>query len=156
MFSVAKSRTKKKAVPDMVRRQRALDATMKRFAKLPLRIGKSDCVKKIRFHLVQMGHRGLPSTGEYKGDKGAENALKKQGVETVEELLDKYLPRISPASMLPGDIALVASEPGAPAYRSGTAVISVGRKFLGWHPDHPLLAIVEPTVDDPFIAAWRA
>lgn len=129
---------------------------MKRFAKQPLRLGKSDCVKKVRFHLVKMGHRKLPSTGDYRGEKGAIEALKRQGVETVEQLLDKYLPRIAPAAMLPGDIALVAAEPGAPAWRAGTAVISVGRKFLGWHPDHPLLAILEPIVDRPFLAAWRA
>jgi hypothetical protein len=140
----------------MVRRQLALEATMKRFAKQPLRLGKSDCVKKVRFHLVKMGHRKLPSTGDYRGEKGAIEALKRQGVETVEQLLDKYLPRIAPAAMLPGDIALVAAEPGAPAWRAGTAVISVGRKFLGWHPDHPLLAILEPIVDRPFLAAWRA
>lgn len=129
---------------------------MKRFAKRPFRLGKTDCIKKLRFHLVQMGHRKLPPTGEYRGEAGAMAALKRQGAGTVEQLIDKYLTRIPPAAMLPGDVALVAAEPNAPAWRAGTVVISVGRKFIGWHPDHPLLAVIEPSTETPFIAAWRA
>lgn len=148
---------KARRIPPMVKRQRAMEATMTRFAGQNFKLGKADCIQLVRFHLVKMGHRGLPSTGKYKAEAGAKAALESQGVKTVEELLDKYLERIAPAAMLPGDIGLVEAEEGAPAWRAGTVVIQLpGRKLLGWHPDSALLAVVEPSVQAPFIGAWRA
>ena len=147
----------KKRIPPMVKRQRALEATMHRFAGQNFKIGKADCIQLVRFHLVKMGHRKLPATGKYRGETGAKAALQSQGVETVEALLDKYLERIPPAAMLPGDIGLVEAEEGAPAWRAGTVVIQLpGKKFLGWHPDHALLGVIDPNTETPFIAAWRA
>jgi len=145
-----------KRVPDLVRRQRALAATMAEFAGCELELGSADCVKLVRFHLVKMGHRGLPKADGYASPAGVTKVLKGMGFDSLEQLFDSLLPRIAPAYMLPGDIALVAAEPGAPAWRAGTVVISVGRKFLGWHPDQPILAVIDPLVDDPFAAAWRA
>lgn len=83
-------------------------------------------------------------------------ALKALGADNLEELFDNLLPRIAPAAMRAGDIGLIMAEPDAPAWRAGTVVISVGRKFLGWHPDEPFFAVLEPRADAPFIAAWRA
>jgi hypothetical protein len=58
--------------------------------------------------------------------------------------------------MLPGDVALVKPEKDAPAWEVGTVVISIGRKFLGWHPDAEQLAVIDPNIPNPFLAAWRA
>jgi hypothetical protein len=149
-------RPHKKPLPDLVRRNRALTATMAKFAGQQQVLGQSDCALLVRFHLIKMGHRSLPKPGPYSTPNGARLVLKGWGFTNLEQLFDSLLPRIAPAFMRPGDIALVKSEPGAPAWQVGTVVVSVGRKFLGWHPDHPILAIIEPIIDQPFIAAWRA
>jgi len=148
-------RPKKKRVPDLIRRERALAATMNKFAGKAFDLGGADCVQLVHFHLRQMGHKGLPDPGGYASPAGVTKRLKALGFKSLEELFDSLLPRIAPAFMLPGDIALVEAEKDAPAWRAGTVVISVGRKFLGWHPDADLLAVIQPTVDEPFVAAWR-
>lgn len=147
---------RKKPVPDLIRRNRAVIAVQQKFAGQTFRLGKADCIQIVRFHLVKMGHRGLPKAKGYSSPAGAMKVLRQLGAENLEQLFDGLLPRIAPAMMLPGDIGLLPAEEGAPAWRAGTVAISVGRKFLGWHPDHPMLAVIEPTVETPFIAAWRA
>lgn len=146
----------KKPLPDLLRRNRALEALQARFGGQAFALGRADCVQLVRSHLVKMGHKGLPRPPSYSSPAGVTRALKALGADNLEGVFDKLLPRIAPAAMLPGDVGLIMAEPGAPAWRAGTVVVSVGRKFLGWHPDHPMLAIIEPTVDAPFIAAWRA
>lgn len=140
--------------PELVRRQRAVEKTMKRFGLRPQVLGSADCIKMGRFHLVQMGHKNLPSTGHYKTEREAVRQLKKQGARNVAELLDKFLERIPPAAMLPGDLAMAPSDPDAPAAKLGTILIMVsGRKFIGWHPDVEMLAVLDVKQID---AAWRA
>lgn len=149
-------RPKAKAVPDLVRRNRALIATQARFAGKAFKLGDADCVQLVRYHLGQMGHRGLPKASGYSSPAGVKRTLKGLGFADLESLFDSLLERIPPAFMRPGDIALVQAEEGAPAWQTGTVVISIGRKFLGWHPDADILAVIQPTIDEPFIAAWRA
>lgn len=156
MAKPRKSKVAKKPLPDMIRRQRALLATQQRFAGQSFKLGKADCIQLVRFHLGKMGHKGLPKAVGYSSPGGVTKALAQLGFDNLEQLFDSLLPRIAPAAMLPGDIGLIAAEEGAPAWRAGTVAISVGRKFLGWHPDHVLLAVIEPNVEAPFIAAWRA
>jgi hypothetical protein len=146
---------KAKPVPDLVRRNRALIATQAKFAGKAFELGSADCVQLVRFHLAKMGHRRLPKPPDYSTPSGARKALKAVGFDDLESLFDSLLERIPPAFMRPGDIGLVEAEKGAPAWQTGTVVISVGRKFLGWHPDHAILAIIQPIIDEPFIAAWR-
>jgi hypothetical protein len=137
----------------LVKRQRALQKVMAKFGGKPFKLGTNDCVKLTRFHLGALGHK-LPSTGRYTTAVQAAAALKKQGVKNLEQLLDKYLERIPPAMMLPGDLAMPPSDPDAPAAKIGTVMVAVTpRKFLGWHPDHESLAVMELTVIN---AAWRA
>lgn len=154
--SKPKRKAKGKPVPDLIRRQRAIAATMAKFAGTKMVLGTSDCVQLVRFHLVEMGHKGLPDATGYSSPAGVTKTLKALGFANLEGLFDSLLPRIPPAFMLPGDIALIQAEKGAPAWRAGTVVISIGRKFLGWHPDAEILAVLFPTVREPFIAAWRA
>lgn len=163
-----------KRVPPLIKRQRAIEKTMRKFGGTVLaggaiggrkfKLGKTDCIQMLRSHLVAMGHRKLPKLPKYSSPGGAaqalSSALKQLGQPedgTLEHLLDALLARVPPASMLPGDIGLVEAEPHAPAWRAGSVVISVGgRKFLGWHPDSPILSVIDPYQQSPFIGAWRA
>lgn len=151
-----KPAAKRKRVPDLIRRERALAATMEKFAGKAFDLGGADCIQLVHFHLVKMGHKGLPDPGGYASPAGVTKRLKALGFDNLEQLFDSLLPRIAPAFMLPGDIALVKAEKGAPAWRAGTVVISVGRKFLGWHPDAEILSIIQPHSGGTFVAAWRA
>lgn len=141
---------------DLLRRHAALNATLAQFRGHLFHLGKDDCIRLARFHLVKMGHKKLPKIPRYNSPRGAMQALEKLGVENLEQLFDKLLVRIAPAQMLPGDIALVPSEEGAPAWRAGTVVVSLGRKFAGWSAFVDQFATVEPIVAAPFTAAWRA
>lgn len=139
--------------PELVRRNQAIEKTQKRFGGKAFKLGSNDCVKLVKFHLRALGRRDLPSTGHYKTAKEAARQLKKQGVKNLEQLLDKFLDRIPPAAMLPGDIALMKSDPEAPAFELGTIAISLGRKLLGYHGDAQTLVVMEPLEIE---AAWRA
>lgn len=139
--------------PELIRRSKAVEKTLSRFGGKAFALGSNDCVKLVRFHLTQLGHK-LPSTGHYKTATEAAKNLRKHGVKNIEQLWDKYLERIPPASMLLGDIAMPPSDPDAPASKLGTVLIKVApAKFLGWHPNHEMLAVMEITQID---AAWRA
>jgi hypothetical protein len=151
--------------PDLIRRQEALDATRARFKGKPLILGKYDCIKVVRFHLVKMGHKGLPSTGRYTNAVGARRALadaiekvtgKRPKKPTFEQLADALLPRIPPAAMLPGDIALVQEDPEGGVGLGGAMVVFLGRKHMNWHPSVEWLADIEHKIEQPFLAAWRA
>ena len=70
-----KRKTKPKKVPDLVRRQRALDATMRSFGGQTFRLGKTDCLRLFRSHAVAMGKRGIPKIPAYSSPGGAMKAL---------------------------------------------------------------------------------
>lgn len=126
---------------------------MARFGAKPFALGSNDCAKLAKYHLREMGHRTIPSTGNYTTELGAARRIKQLGVKDLGQLLDKHLKPIAPAAMLPGDIAMMRSDPEAPANDIGTLVICLGRKVLGWHPDHEPLAVMEPLEIEK---AWRA
>lgn len=140
---------------DLVRRQLALQKTIARFGGKAFKLGSADCAQLARFHLKAMGHRKLPATGKYATPAGAARALRRHGVQSFEGLMDALLPRIAPAAMLPGDVALVPEDPDKASGLGGTLVVFLGRKWLSWHPDLPQLAKIEPVVERPFLAAWR-
>lgn len=140
-------------LPTLEKRRRVVEQTKERFAGRSFKLGSSDCVKLARFHLTQMGHK-LPSTGHYSTAAQAAAALKKQGARNLAQLLDKHLERIPPAAMLLGDIAMPPSDPSDSTAKLGTVLIKVApSKFLGWHPEHALLVVMDVTQID---AAWRA
>lgn len=143
-------------VHPLIKRNRALEKTRKRFEGKPFVFGKTDCLKLVRYHLVQMGHRNLPLPPRYSSALGARKALKAQGVDTLAELLDRHLEQVAPAAMLPGDICQVQAETGDGDDGFGeTLAISLGQKIWGWHPDAPGMdvLIVNPA---NIMRAWRA
>jgi hypothetical protein len=95
-----------------------------------------------------LGHRP-PTVPRFRSALTARRALSAAGFDTLEQLLDSLLPRIAPAAMWPGDLALLAGEPPFDAI-----VIAAGGKVLGWHEDTPERGLM-PIAADTFIGAWR-
>lgn len=134
--------------PDMLRRNAALQKTADKYRGKPFVWGKFDCVKMARSHLVAMGHRGLPKVKPYKSAVGAKSSLKAARHKDLESLFDSILPRIAPAEMLPGDLALMQGDGLFDA-----VTICVGRKQLGWFEGEDEAVMIVPY---SLKAAWRA
>jgi hypothetical protein len=148
--------SKRTRVHPLIKRSRALEKTRQRFEGKPFEFGKTDCLKLVRYHLVHMGHRGLPVPPPYSSALGARKALKAQGVTSLAELLDKYLEPIAPAMMLPGDICMASAETGDGDDGFGeTLGISLGQKVWGWHPDALAIDVLE-VMPTAIQRAWRA
>lgn len=140
-------------LPELERRRVALEKTMAKYKAKPFAWGKSDCATLLRSHLVAMGHRKVPKLPAYDSALGAKRALGELGFETMEQLLDSLLPRIAPAMMLPGDIAVTGGPEGSPL---DAVVIGVGFKVYGFHEDGEDGAVViTPDPDRPLKGAWR-
>lgn len=132
----------------MFDRVAALQKTADKFRGKPFVWGRSDCYKLVRAHLRNMGHRA-PAGQRYKSALGARRALTMTGHPTLEALIDSLLPRIAPAEMLPGDIALLPGEAPFDAL-----AICVGRKLMCWREDADELVML--SVEGGAIkAAWR-
>lgn len=141
-------------VPEMPRRMRAIESVRARFEGKSYKIGRSDCAKLVRALLVAMGHTKLPKPKPYKTALGAKRELTRLGFDSLEQMMDTLLERISPAAMLVGDIGLIPADPDDAA-GDETLVVSLGNKYWGWHPDQFELAVlvIDP---DNIKAAWRA
>jgi hypothetical protein len=93
-------------VSNLELRQQAAQATLDHFQ------GKSfsfadgnDCAKMALFCLRKLGVRiPIAKAGSYKTVASARAALKRLGVNSLPELMDKYFERIPPASALPADL----------------------------------------------------
>lgn len=113
-------------VRDLLRRHAALDATLAKFRGKAIDWQAVDCVRMLRFHLVQLGY-SPPPLPVYRNAKGARRALDRAG--GMEKVLDALLERIPHASLLPGDVALLAGD-GMDA-----VMLCAGHKLIGWHED---------------------
>jgi hypothetical protein len=135
---------------DLLRRQAAIDKTIGKYNGRPIDFVDVDCIRMLRSHLVAMGHKGLPKLPRYSSPAGALRALRKSGHESLERLLDSILPRIAPAMMLPGDVALTLADDVLDA-----ATICIGHKIWGWSFHNDLR---EPVMIIPSAikAAYRA
>lgn len=111
---------------------------------------RATCIHLARDQLVAMGHRP-PPIPMFRSALGAKRALHKAGFATVEALLDSLLPRIAPASMVVGDLALLSGSADDRGFEC--IVVSAGGKVMGWHEADPS-GLMNLIVTD-FIAAWR-
>lgn len=139
-------------VPELLRRQRATNATLAKYrARAFDWRNRATCVHLARFQMRQMGHRP-PPIPDIRSPIGARRALKATGHDDLAALLDSLLPRIAPAAMLLGDLALV---PGDPEDEGGfdSIVMSGGDKLFGWHPDDP--SGIKPLIVSTITGAWR-
>lgn len=136
---------------EMLRRQRAAQATVDRFRGVPFAYGKNDCARLAAFALRQMGHKpGLAKAGSYSSVLGASRALKRLGHDDLASALDALgLLRIPPIAALPGDLIML---PGLGAF-GGAITMAVGNgRVLGYHEDLDGADILQPV---EFVGAWR-
>jgi hypothetical protein len=141
---------------DLLRRHAAAEKTRLRYDRKPLDFGKFDCIRMLRSHLMAMGHRGLPHLPPYRSILGARRALTAAGFDTIEGLVDSVLPRIEPAEMLLGDVAVLRG--GEDPDERGTfdsVTICVGQKVMGWGWVGDRWQFVMMTPHE-YIGAWRA
>lgn len=136
--------------PEMIRRKEATEATLARYRGKAFDWSKGiTCVHLARCQLRKMGHKP-PSMPRFRSAFAARQAMTERGWNTVAEMLDSMLPRIAPARMLLGDLAVAASEDGM-----GSIMICAGpHKLMGWREDAEELIMLDVTLDQ-LEAAWR-
>lgn len=144
-------------LPDLVRRQRATQATLAKYRARPFDWKKATtCIHMARFHLRKMGH-AVPDLPRIRGAIGAVRALRANGWGNCVEMLDAQamLERIPPAFMRVGDLAVLPSD----EENSGLDAIVIcagSHKMLGWHQDWAGGMIEMETPLDNLLGAWRA
>lgn len=137
---------------DLPRRAAALALTRDWLSRRTFDWHESDCLAMLAVHLAHNGH-GIVALPPYRSALGAKRALGKAGFADLGAAIDSVLPRIAPAMMLPGDVALV---PGDPEGLGGTGidalVVSFGRKAMGWTGGLAEAVVMTVSRMD---AAWR-
>jgi hypothetical protein len=137
---------------DMAERGRRTEAVVMRYRGRPFDWAKArTCVHLARAQMRALGHRP-PPIPQFRSERGALTALRKSGYEDMAAMFDAMLPRIAPASMWLGDLALLR---GCEAFDA--VVISagaVGGKLIGYHLDHLDQGVIS-IVPVEFIGAWR-
>lgn len=108
------------------------------------------CVHLARAQMRAMGHRP-PSIPQFYSPRGALTAMRKAGFADLSAMLDSMLPRIAPAEMWVGDLALVS---GTPPFDSIMINAGLG-KLLGYAEAEPERGIVNFVPTAPLLGAWR-
>lgn len=136
---------------DLLRRQQATQKTLDRYRPkvFDWRTGVT-CVHFARFHLKAMGHK-VPTVPRIRTALAAKRAMKANGWDSVEAMLDSLLPRIAPAMMLLGDLAVVPGEDGF----ASIMVCAGPQKVMGWHQESGQFVVYDGGIGD-LAAAWRA
>lgn len=137
---------------NLAERVAATETVIARYRNKPFDWGTTGtCIHLARMQMIAMGHKA-PSVPAFRSAIGAGKALKKAGFDTLADLLDTLLPRIPPAAMLVGDLAIM---PGGSGFDA--VVIGAGGKVIGYHDDYLDRGVVNviPEGPAPFIGAWR-
>lgn len=139
----------KRAMPPLVHRQAATEKTIKRYDGKAFDWGAGiTCVHLARFHLRNMGHRP-PTLPRFRSALMARRAMQERGWGSVAEMLDSMLPRIAPAQMILGDMAIL------PGDGMDAILICVGpRRLFGWHEDSEVPVMQEPDISK-VVGAWH-
>jgi hypothetical protein len=135
---------------EMERRRVATEKTRKRYRGKVFDWSRGiTCVHLARQHLRNMGHK--PETlPRFRSALGAKRALKERGWPSVTAMLDEMLPRIAPAQMMLGDLAVVPGEGGMDAI----FVCAGPLKVFGWRDDAPEMVLLDIGLDE-LTGAWR-
>lgn len=138
-------------LPDLERRRVATAKTLAHYRQRHFEWRRqATCLHMFRFHGQAMGHR-FPRIPPIRSELRAIRELKARGHDNVTALLDTLLPRIAPAQMRLGDVAVLPGD-GSPL---DAILINVApRKFAGWHPDSFLMAVMDIDLGN-VTAAWR-
>jgi hypothetical protein len=135
----------------LMRRMRAAESAVARFAGEPFAWGSSDCVRLVAHVMRDLGRSPpLREAGDYKTLLGARRALKRTGQPTLEAWVDSWgLKRIPPAFALPADIvALPGVDGDMPAL---TVVLSNGRLFGFLEGVGKVMTLTDPNAP---LTAW--
>lgn len=137
-------------LPELERRKRATERTIARYRRKAFDWASGiTCVHLARFHLRNMGHRP-PGMPRFRSPLAAKKAMRERGWASVTEMLDSILPRIAPAQMLLGDIAVLPGDAGM-----DSVMICAGpRRLFGWREDQPTAVMLGVRLDE-VAAAWR-
>lgn len=140
-----------KAKPELLRRKDATEKTLARYRGKAFSWAKGiTCVHLARAQLKAMGHKP-PTLPRFRSAFLAKQAMRERGWANAEEMLDSMLPRISPAMMLLGDLAVAPSDEG----NMGSIMICAGpHKLLGWREDAAELVVLDVSLDE-LTGAWR-
>jgi hypothetical protein len=139
-------------VLDLAARVAGTEKAITRFRNKPFSwVERRTCIHLARAQALALGHRP-PTIPDFRSPVGARTALRKTGFESTEALLDSLFPRVAPASMWVGDLALMAA-----GDELGGIVVCLGGKMGGYHEDHLADGLVNiiPDGPSPFIGAWR-
>lgn len=137
----------------MIKRGKAVEDCMTRFAFKPVEPSVRDCGKLAAHAMHGMGRSAKLLNG-WKGKTWASaiKYIRKEGFADLVELMDAALPdrRIGPASALPGDIiALPAMDEG---FGCSLAIALDNGRVLALNAESGL---IEPMIPRMFVCAWR-
>lgn len=119
----------------------------------------STCIHMIRFHVVKFGHRP-PAMPRVRSLAGARRALEDLGFPPdnlgLIGLMDSLFPRIAPAMMLIGDVAMLPADGGDDGDDLGALAIADGlNELIGWHALDPAGLRKVGDAHGDAVAAWR-
>jgi len=139
---------------NLAERAAATDSVLARYRGKPFSWSGANCIRLARAQGVTMGHN-LPPVPLFRTPLGAKRALRAQGVDSVEALLDRYFVRLpAPAFAWVGDLCVLPEEPGA----GGLAAVCIADgqgNLLGWHEANPDgMSTIKFAAGD-VRAAWR-
>lgn len=146
--------------PVMVARVAATQATVDAWKGKTFRWGRNDCARLAASHLTRLGYAPrIARFGFYTAPLAAARALKREGFATAAEWMDDIgLPRIPPASALPGDIMGFGHEDQP--LRVGLAIVVGNGRALGFmnNGDGVKCHVFPPIMTAPDVdyLAWRA
>lgn len=131
-------------------RAAATEATLARYRTKPFDWSKrATCIHLAHTQARNMGH-DVPTVPTFSTALGARRALKARGHDTLEALMDSMFPRIAPARMLVGDLALLPADDGW-----GSICVFDGlAKLLGWHGSDPSGIKPIARAQGDIVAAW--
>lgn len=144
-----------RALPELERRRRATAKTLAKYGERSLDWRRrATCLHSAHFQMKEMGHK-VPRIPPMRSALQARRALQARGFDSLTALLDSLLPRIAPAQMRLGDLAVIPGDHEDRAAGFECLLINVApRKFAGWHPDSFLMAVMDIDLGN-VTAAWR-
>lgn len=137
-------------LPEMEKRRVATEATLTRYRNKAFDWASGvTCVHLARFQLRNMGHRP-PSLPRFRSALAAKRAMKERKWASVSEMLDSMLPRIPPAAMLLGDLAVLEGDAGF----DSIMVCAGPQRVFGWREDVEGLVVLGIGMNE-ISGAWR-
>lgn len=132
-------------------RAAATNLTAQQFQGRPFDWDGASCIHLAHAHATNMGHV-VPPLPAFRSRQGALRGLFKTGHHTLESLMDSLFPRITPAQMLVGDIAML---PGEDRRLRALVVFDGHLSVAGWHDAQPDSLVWIKNMHADLVSAWR-